>query len=102
MAVRERWSKRELERQFRRELFAHTVLHSPEVSPVVRQIHGDAIGNVLKDAYFVEFLDLPEAHIEHDLHRGLLARLRDCQAVGHELVGALRIDTCTDTVYGVK
>ena len=60
MAIRERWSKRELERQFRRELFAHTVLHSPRVSPVVRQIHGNAIGSVLKDAYFVEFLDLPK------------------------------------------
>jgi predicted nuclease of restriction endonuclease-like (RecB) superfamily len=85
VAVRERWSKRELERQFRRELFAHTVLHSPKVSPVVRQIHGDAIGNVLKDAYFVEFLDLPDAHTEHDLHRGLLARLRDFLVeLGHD------------------
>ena len=24
------------------------------------------------------------------------------EAVGHELVGVLRFDTCTDTVYGVK
>jgi YhcG PDDEXK nuclease domain len=61
------------------------VLHSPKVSPVVRQVHGDAIGNVLKDAYFVEFLDLPEAHTEHDLHRGLLARLRDFLVeLGHD------------------
>lgn len=66
-AVRERWSKRELERQFRRGLFARTVLHSPKLSPAVRQIHGDAIDIVLKDAYFVEFLDLPEVHTEHDL-----------------------------------
>jgi predicted nuclease of restriction endonuclease-like (RecB) superfamily len=85
LAIRERWSTRELERQFRRGLFARTVLHSPKVSPVVRQIHGDAIGNVLKDAYFVEFLDLPEAHTEHDLHRGLLARLRDFLVeLGHD------------------
>ena len=77
MAIRERWSKRELERQFRRELFAHTVLHSPKVSPVVRQIHGEAVESILKDAYFVEFLDLPKGHTENDLHRGLLTRLRD-------------------------
>ena len=30
------------------------------------------------------------------------ARKRAYEAVGHELVGGLRIDTCTDTVYGVK
>lgn len=85
MAIQERWSKRELERQFRGQLFARTVLHSPKVSPLVRQIHGDAIGAVLKDAYFVEFLELPEAHTEHDLHRGLLRHLRDflCE-LGHD------------------
>jgi len=77
MAVQERWSKRELERQFRQALFEHTILHPPKVSPVVRQMHGAAIGSVLKDAYFVEFLELPTSHSEGDLHRGLLARLRD-------------------------
>ena len=85
MAVRERWSKRELEMQFRRGLFARTVLHSPRVSPVVRQIHGDAIGSVLKDTYFVEFLDLPKSHTEDDLHRGLLGSLRDfLSELGHD------------------
>ena len=29
-------------------------------------------------------------------------RKRAYGAVGHELVGVLRRDTCTDTVYGVK
>ena len=77
MACQERWGKRELERQFRQALFERTVLHPPKVSPVVRQIHGSAAGSVLKDAYFVEFLDLPTSHSEADLHRGLLSRLRD-------------------------
>ncbi len=77
MAIRERWGKRELERQFRQALFERTVLHPPKVSPVVTQMHGEAVGSVLKDAYFVEFLDLPAAHSEADLHHGLLARLRD-------------------------
>ena len=30
------------------------------------------------------------------------ARKRTYEAVGHELVGVFRLDTCTDTVYGVK
>ena len=76
MAIQERWSKRELERQFRLAAFERAVMHTPKVSPVVRQIHGDA-ASVLKDAYFVEFLDLPTVHSEADLHQGLLARLKD-------------------------
>jgi hypothetical protein len=35
------------------------------------------VAQVLRDAYLVEFLDLPEAHDEADLHRGLLRQLRD-------------------------
>ena len=46
MAIRERWGKRELERQFRQALFERTVLHPPKVSPVVRQIHGAEAGSV--------------------------------------------------------
>lgn len=77
MAIQERWDKRELERQFRQALFERAVLHPPKLSPAVREIHGDATGGVFKDAYFVEFLDLPMVHTEVDLHHGLLARLRD-------------------------
>ena len=76
MAIRERWGKRELERQFRQALFERAVLNPPKVAPVARQMHGDIITGIFKDAYFVEFLDLPAAHTEADLHQGLLARLR--------------------------
>ncbi len=76
-AIQERWGKRELEQQFRQALFERTILHPPKVAPMVRQTHGAAIGSVFKDAYFVEFLDLPKSHSEADLHQGLLARLKD-------------------------
>ncbi len=77
MAIRERWGKRELEKQFHLALFERAVLHPPKVSPVVRQIHGEAVNSMLKDSYFFEFLDLPVPHTEDDLHRGLLARLKN-------------------------
>ena len=77
MAIRERWGKRELERQFRQALFERAVLNPPKVAPVARQMHGGDIAEVFKDAYFVEFLGLPAAHSEADLHQGLLVRLRD-------------------------
>ncbi|WP_234085969.1 YhcG family protein [Azonexus sp. R2A61] len=75
MAVQEKWSSRELERQFDTSLFERVVLSPAKVSPLVRQIHPDA-ASVFKDSYLVEFLDLPAAHLESELQRGLLAQLR--------------------------
>ncbi|MHB8787465.1 MAG: PDDEXK nuclease domain-containing protein [Thauera sp.] len=75
-AIREKWSKRELERQFKAALFERAVLSPAKVSPLVTQIHPQAL-NVFRDVYLVEFLALPEAHSELDLHRGLLHCLKD-------------------------
>jgi len=76
LAIRERWSKRELERQFKTALFERVVLSPPQVSPLVRQMHPEAL-SIFKDAYAVEFLGLPAVHAEADLHRGLLNKLKD-------------------------
>lgn len=76
LAIREKWSSRELERQLKTALFERTMLNPVKVSPLVRQNHPDALG-VFKDSYMVEFLDLPQGHAEVDLHRGLLQRLKD-------------------------
>jgi len=75
VAIQERWSKRELERQFNSSLFARVVLSPPKVSPVVRQTHPEAV-SVFKDAYNLEFLGLPAIHAEADLHRALIEKLR--------------------------
>jgi predicted nuclease of restriction endonuclease-like (RecB) superfamily len=76
LAIKEKWSKRELERQFQAALFERTVLHPPKVSAVLTQIHPNAL-DVFKDSYLVEFLGLPEGHDESDLHQGLLLRLKE-------------------------
>ncbi len=76
LAAQEKWSKRELERQFKTALFERTVLTPPKVSPVVTQMHPEA-ASIFKDSYLVEFRDLPQDHLEADLHRGLLLRLKD-------------------------
>ena len=76
MAAREQWSSRELERQIKAALFERTMLSPPRASPVARHIHPE-IASVFKDSYVVEFLDLQTGHAEADLHRGLLARLKD-------------------------
>lgn len=76
MAVQERWSSRELERQIRMALFERAVLRPAKVSAALTQMAQVNSAGLLKDSYAVEFLDLPEGHSEADLHRGLLAHLR--------------------------
>jgi predicted nuclease of restriction endonuclease-like (RecB) superfamily len=76
LAIREQWSKRELERQLQAAAFERTILGPPKVSPAVRQNHPDA-ATIFKDSYVVEFLDLPRDHSEGDLHRGLVGRLKN-------------------------
>jgi predicted nuclease of restriction endonuclease-like (RecB) superfamily len=76
MAVQEKWSSRELERQFRLGAFERAVLDPPKLSAALREMHGGAAAGAFKDAYAVEFLNLPADHSEADLHRGLLGQLR--------------------------
>jgi len=76
LTIREQWSSRELERQFKTALFERTVLNPVKVSPLVSQIHPEAL-SIFKDSYLVEFLDLPQGHAEADLHQGLLRQLKD-------------------------
>ena len=73
MSIKEKWSSRELERQFKTALFERTVLHPAKVSAVLTQLHPEGI-NAFKDAYMLEFLGLQGNHSESDLHQGLLAK----------------------------
>jgi predicted nuclease of restriction endonuclease-like (RecB) superfamily len=76
LAIQEKWSSRELERQFKAALFERSVLNPVKVSPMVSQSHSDAL-DVFRDAYVLEFLNLPEQHTEADLHGGLLRQLKN-------------------------
>ena len=93
MTVQQRWSAREVARQIDGALFERAVLNPPKVSTLLRQMH-PGVETVFRDAYLVEFLDLPEGHREADLHRGLLLNLRRFMAelgrdfcfIGNEVV----------------
>ena len=74
-ALREKWGKRELERQLNGALFERTIIHPPKVSAVLTQIHPIA-ETIFKDTYLLDFLELPEGHSESDLQKGLIAKLR--------------------------
>jgi predicted nuclease of restriction endonuclease-like (RecB) superfamily len=73
-AIKERWSKRELERQIRSGAVLRSTSLPKKVSPVVAQIHPMAIDE-FKNAYNVEFLGLAADHSEADLHGALLRNL---------------------------
>jgi len=75
LAIQEKWGKRELERQFKAALFERSVTQPAKVSTVLRELHPEA-GNIFKDSYLVEFLDVPRDHSEADLHGGLLEKLK--------------------------
>ena len=74
-AIREKWSSRELNRQMDGCLFERVVLSPPKLAPAVKAWHPDAPA-IFKDTYLLDFLNLPEAHSEADLQKGLVADLR--------------------------
>lgn len=75
MAIQEKWSKRDLERQINGALFARVALKPVKVSPAVRQTHPHAL-EIFRDSYVLDFLTLPDGHSESDLHTGLLEKLK--------------------------
>jgi predicted nuclease of restriction endonuclease-like (RecB) superfamily len=75
LAIREHWSKRELERQLAGALFERAVLNPPKVSALLRELH-PAAENIFQDVYLLDFLDLPAGHSEGDLQAGLVANLK--------------------------
>ena len=74
LATRNRWPVREVARQIDGALFERAALARPKLSSALRELSPRA-EREFKDAYLVEFLDLPDAHSEADLHRGLVRHL---------------------------
>ena len=75
MSNQQRWPVREVARQIDSALFERAVLHPPKLSTALRELHPGA-ESVFRDAYVVEFLELPDGHHEADLHQSLLRNLR--------------------------
>lgn len=75
MATTQGWQVRELARQIDGALFERTILKPAKLSTPLRELHPEAASQ-FKDAYLVDFIDLPDGHSEDDLHNGLVSNLR--------------------------
>jgi predicted nuclease of restriction endonuclease-like (RecB) superfamily len=75
MSVGQRWTVREIARQIDGALFERAVLNPPKVSKALRELHPQA-EDVFRDAYLVEYLGLPDGHLETDLHAALVRNMQ--------------------------
>jgi predicted nuclease of restriction endonuclease-like (RecB) superfamily len=74
LVTQQRWSVRELHRQLVGGLFERAVMDPPKLSTALRDMQPHAAQH-FKDAYQLDFLGLPEAHSEAQLHHSLLMNL---------------------------
>ena len=75
LCIKERYGKRELERQISSGLFERVVIGKQSL-PLGKNELPQKIVNTFKDNYVFEFLNLPEEHSEDDLQKALLAQLK--------------------------
>lgn len=72
--IKERWTKRELERQIQSGAVLRNASTTKKVSPATTQTHPTAFEE-FKNVYSLEFLLLPDKHSEADLHQTLVRNL---------------------------
>jgi len=79
MCIKERWSKREIERQLNSSLFERYMLaDKPEkVTALIKKRESRELASHFKDEYVLEFLDLRGDYSEQELEGAILDNLRD-------------------------
>lgn len=76
MCIKERLSKRELERQIDSGYYERYMLSRKPLSPAIEESRR-ATGNVFLDNYVHDFLDVPEIVSEKDLRKSIIRNLKD-------------------------
>ena len=76
MCIKERLSKRELERQIDSGYYERYMLsQKPQTSSIEESKR--TTGNIFLDNYVLDFLDVPETVSEHDLQKSIIRNLKD-------------------------
>jgi len=76
LAIKERYSSRELERQIDSGVYERLLLSDENLSAVMREIHPKSV-YTFKDNYVLDFLSLPKVHSEKDLRKKIVLHLKD-------------------------
>lgn len=80
LAIKERLSKRELERQINTSSFERVLMANKGLSPAIKRIvkNNDDILASFKDTYILDFIDeLPKGHEEKELQKALVNGLKE-------------------------
>jgi len=80
LAIKEKYSARELERQINSAVYERFLLSQQKLSQLEREIKKplfQQIDEVFRDKYIFEFLDLPKNFNEKDLRKSLVKNLRE-------------------------
>jgi predicted nuclease of restriction endonuclease-like (RecB) superfamily len=88
LAIKENYSKRQLERQLDSAVFERTMLStkSAQSTDIIGQSPANAALGI-RDSYVFEFLGLSESHSESDLQKGLIANLKwFLLELGHDFI----------------
>jgi predicted nuclease of restriction endonuclease-like (RecB) superfamily len=75
LCIREKYSKRELDRQISSSLFERVMLGKQQLPAAVKHSHHEILNNIKSD-YILEFLQLPENHNEIDLQKALIIQMK--------------------------
>jgi len=76
MAIKEKYTKRALDRQISASLFERVMIGNAKLSTLPRELNID-IASPFKDNYVFEFLNLSESHSESDLQKGLIKQMKN-------------------------
>lgn len=76
LAIKEKYSVRELERQIDSCVYERMMLSNKKVSTVLRE-NNPNISKVFKDTYILDFLNLPENFSEKDFRKAIIQHLKN-------------------------
>ena len=76
MCIKERLSKRELERQIDSGYYERYMLSQRPITPAIEESR-KATGNIFLDNYVLDFLDVPDTVSERDLKKSIIRNLKD-------------------------
>lgn len=75
LTAQEKYTVQELKRQLKTSLYERQKLSSKSIIPQ-HHPHSDKFGQIFRDRYVFEFLDMEEPFNEHDLKKGLVSKLK--------------------------